>query len=108
MSDTPETKQPTQKRGRFQFRLSTLVVLTLVAGMLLWLNLTAQKIGGTRCFGWPWTAVEIDYDAPYDSVFQMLYLSKWGVLRNLSVCLLLIVAIGYAYECLVTRWVDEE
>lgn len=62
MTDT----QPKPKRRFWQIHLSTAVVTMLVAGIILWLNLTPKLIsrgpnGEALSFGWPLQAIRYDF-----------------------------------------------
>jgi len=102
MPDAPK------KRPLYQLHLSTCVVLMFVAGTMVWLNLVERRSSDNwpydRYFGWPWTAVEIDFDAPYGSMTNMFWHNRWRIATNLSVCLPLLTAVAFVCEyCLRLR-----
>jgi hypothetical protein len=119
-------------RGRFQFHLSTLLVLTLVMGVVFHLNLIGHGYHEIRdwgspapppyageIYGWPWDAYEVRYAWSYGSVANsvgygscIVYdntkelsgsLIYEGLVGNVFAWVLLLAAAGVGWETLIRR-----
>jgi hypothetical protein len=117
MVDTPESKQPAKKRRWFQFHLSTLVLLTLVASCLLWLNVRVDPAtvvqlpyvppgsdvmfsppeGPADARGWPW------YYHLKPEVFMWYEWHCWALLGDLAVLLATLLAAAVLIERAIRR-----
>jgi len=120
MQDVPQAEEPVRRRRWFQFHLATALLLTLVAGALLWANIRSRpvtdvvfvleaygnlprmKIEGYpdttegAAHGWPWVAYRW-FEAHYNGF-------KFSKLYKQSVCL----NVGFAVMSLATTAVISE
>lgn len=97
------------REQRLKFHLSTAVVLSVAAGLLMWLNTQEKKIGLVtlsngealeRVYGWPCAGFE---RRPLITTDASTYLVNPLLIINVGLALLILFAVGGACEWWIRR-----
>ena len=113
-----------KKRRWFQVHLSTAIVLTIVAGLILYANVTARQnedrvlvvtpstiemlvtyeseVSGIRCFGWPWITVEqVKLNQPKGWTYSGIRYD--GLMKSSAIAILILIVTGFFSEWWIIR-----
>ena len=95
------------RRKRFQFHLSTAIVMMFVAGGLMWANASPvdsvpiyHRYPGAVDYGWPQTAVCIDRLLVDQQWFERV---QWGIVTDIAVACALLFSVWFFCEWLIRR-----